>query len=369
MQRLSHFLQYHNAVPLAIALLFLGAGGAFAATDPQAIYNQTQTVVSIDNTYLVNKDLTNWTPTTVITAVTEDEDNYYVAYRLQTIDIQDSVWRDVSKDLSMTVSKAFLGKDKDLGLYVTQQLKENIDHEIARLSATQDIEKKQVSQKVVATEYGGLVGKMLDATTETLPGYVPVVQPVSPEVAAAATPQDPSAPTAGGIPSSQAVSSGALQVLGAVPALIPAKSQYVDLGAVITDYRLANYGIQYRVNGASVQSVQIDTSTTSEWTIGYEVFDGTSVVASASRKVIVYDPAKGPPDIPQQIFDGTIPSAPVQPEVAPPVPESVVSATPIEEATSTQPIDLPPPSDSVAPSESTSADVLVPDPSASSTSQ
>jgi hypothetical protein len=358
MQRLSHFLQYHNAVPLAIALLFLGAGGAFAATDPQAIYNQTQTVVSIDNTYLVNKDLTNWTPTTVITAVTEDEDNYYVAYRLQTIDIQDSVWRDVSKDLSMTVSKAFLGKDKDLGLYVTQQLKENIDHEIARLSATQDIEKKQVSQKVVATEYGGLVGKMLDATTETLPGYVPVVQPVSPEVATAATPQDPSAPTAGGIPSSQAVSSGALQVLGAVPALIPAKSQYVDLGAVITDYRLANYGIHYRVNGAEVQSVQIDTSTTSEWMIGYEVFDGTSVVASASRKVIVYDPAKGPSDIPQQIFQGTVPPVPVEPAATQATPSPVPDA-PV--ATSTAPTDTA----STTPETSTPPQ---PDPSAATTS-
>lgn len=360
MPRLLHFLQYHNAVPIALAMLFLGAGGVFAATDPQAIYNQTQTVVSIDNTYLVNKDLTNWTPTTVITAVTEDEDNYYVAYRLQTIDIQDSVWRDVSKDLSMTVSKTFLGADKDLGLYVTEQLKENIDHELARLTSTQEIERKQVSQKTVATEYGGLIGKMLDSSTETLPGYVPVVQPVSPEVAAAATPQDPSAPTAGGIPSSQAVSSGALQVLGAVPALIPAKSQYVDLGAVITDYRLANYGIHYRVNGAEVQSVQIDTSTTSEWAIGYEVFDGTSVVASASRKVIVYDPAKGPPDIPQQIFQGTVPPVPVLPAPAQATSSSSVIETP-PVATSSEPVDTA----STTPETSTPPQ---PDPSAATTS-
>jgi hypothetical protein len=154
------------------------------------------------------------------------------------------------------------------------------------------------------------------------------------------------------------VSSGALQVLGAVPALIPAKSQYVDLGAVITDYRLANYGIHYRVNGAEVQSVQIDTSTTSEWMIGYEVFDGTSVVASASRKVIVYDPAKGPPDIPQQIFQGTVPPVPVEPAATQATPSPVPDA-PV--ATSTAPTDTA----STTPETSTPPQ---PDPSAATTS-
>lgn len=359
MPRLLHFLQYHNAVPIALAMLFLGAGGVFAATDPQAIYSQSQTVLSVDNTYIVNKDLSNWTPSATITGVTEDTDNYYVAYRMQTIDIQDSVWRDIAKELSMTVSKAFLGKDKDLGLYVTEQLKDNIDHEIARLSATQDIEKRQVSQKTVATEYGGLIGKMLDATTETLPGYVPVVQPVFPEIVAAtgvagANPAQVSTPT-------QTISSSALQVLGAVPALIPARTQYVDLGAVITDYRLANYGIHYRVNGTEVTSVQLDTSTTSEWTIGYEVFDGTSVVASASRRVIVYDPAKGPPDIPQQIFQGTVPPVPVLPAPSEST-SSPATAPDVPAATSSAPIDT----SSTTP-ETTPAP-LEPDPSAATSS-
>ena len=52
-----HFIQYHNAIPLAVTILVMGAGATFAATDPQAIYSQTQHVVAIDNTYIVGKDL------------------------------------------------------------------------------------------------------------------------------------------------------------------------------------------------------------------------------------------------------------------------------------------------------------------------
>ena len=74
----------------------------------------------------------------------------------------------------MTVAKgAIVGRD--LGLYVTEQLKQVIDHEIAYLTEVQDIERKQVSQKVVAVAYSGLVGAFLDDRTEVLPGYTPVV--------------------------------------------------------------------------------------------------------------------------------------------------------------------------------------------------
>ena len=49
-----NFIQYHNAVPIALGIVVLGAGGAYAATNPESIYSATQTVISIDNTYLVD---------------------------------------------------------------------------------------------------------------------------------------------------------------------------------------------------------------------------------------------------------------------------------------------------------------------------
>jgi hypothetical protein len=180
------FLQYNNAVPVALAILILGSGSAFAATDPAAVYSAQKQVISIDNTYIAEKNLSSYSPQAQITAVSEDTENYYVAYDFTTIDLVDSIWRDTTKQLTLKVSKAALGNN-DLGLYVAGQLNDNVAAELVRLKNTQEIEKKTVSQKVVATVYGGLIGKMLNSSTETLPGYTPVIAPVLPSLASDAT--------------------------------------------------------------------------------------------------------------------------------------------------------------------------------------
>jgi hypothetical protein len=277
------FLQYNNAVPIAVSVLILGAGSTFAATNLDAIYSQTETTVSIDNTYIVNKDLSSYSPQAQIVAVTEDADNYYVAYKFFTIDLQNGVWQDVVKDQTMTVSKALLGQYRDLGLYVTDQLKENVDAELARLRNTQDIEKKSVTQKVVATTYGGLIGKMLNTTTETLPGYTPVVQESSLVGAAAAlqggVQTQPSQPQSG-----PAVG---LQLLGNNPAVVPLNTNYSDLGAVLIDPLHQNVGIHVFQDGAEVSLPAIDTSTTSVATIEYRATDHNGMTVVVRRVVLV----------------------------------------------------------------------------------
>ena len=295
-----HFLSYHNAVPIAVSVVLLGAGASFAATNPETIYSESQTVLSIDNTYLVNKDLGSYSPRAQIVAVTEDVDTYYIEYVLYTIDLDDAVWKDVTRQQVMKVSKEALGPYRDLGVYVTGQLKENIEQEIRRLAETQEIEKRNISQKIVATEYGGLIGKMLDTTTETLPGYTPVVvPPPEPQVAA-------SGEAAGGAPASGSQSQetpsapapqsdpGAptIQVLGNNPARIPLGSTYADLGAVITgptplDQAL---GIHVFVNGVETQTPTIDTATTGETIIRYEATNAAGQRGVAERVVIVYNP-------------------------------------------------------------------------------
>src|SRR3989344_3716490 len=191
MDRFLHFLQYHNAVPIALGIVMLGGGVTFAATNPEVIYSKEQQILSIDNSYLTGKDLANWTPQIRIEGVTEDDESYHVAYAFSTIDLDGYAWKDVTKTETMSVSKSDLGEYRDLGVYVTQQLRQIIDRDLQRLRQTQEIEKRNVSLAVVSTAYGGLVGQILNDTTEVLPGYTPVVTgpPALPQqVAAAASP-------------------------------------------------------------------------------------------------------------------------------------------------------------------------------------
>ncbi len=286
---LSHFVQYHNAIPIALGVLFLGAGATFAATNPEALYSAQQSVVSIDNTYIANKDVSTYSPQAQIVSVTEDADNYYVSYQFTTIDIQNSVWQDVVKSEMMTVSKADLGQYRDLGVYVTEQLKQIVDREIQRLVSTQEIERKNVTQKTVATAYGGLIGKFLDNTTEELPGYTPVVTPPPPQVAAASVPEIP-APVgeASNAPASSAAPT--IQVLGDNPARVAINAGYSDLGASITGPTAQDLTLSIRVfvdGRQKTESIVLDTSVPRVWTIRYEATNAAGLTSSVERQVII----------------------------------------------------------------------------------
>lgn len=199
-----HFIQYHNSVPIALGFVFLGATGALAATNPEAIYSATQSVVSVDNTYLAHVDLEAFTPRVEIEGVQEDAESYYVSYTLQTIDVDEGVWKDIAKKNVLQVDKRVLGATKDLGIYAGEQLGQLIDHEGDRLKEAQQQARAKPSERVVATVYGGLIGKFIDSTTEVLPGYVPVVVAPEPDlsqntsVVAAVAAATADAPAAGG---------------------------------------------------------------------------------------------------------------------------------------------------------------------------
>ena len=245
MRGLLDFFKYNNLVPITLGVVFLGAGAAAAATPEgrdaaaAAVLSQEQTVLSIDNTYIANKDLSAYAPRAQILGVTEDEDTYYVSYVIATIDLQDYVWKDVQKSEVMKVSKPDLGPYRDLGVYVTQQLKQILDRELAYLKDVQEKERKQVSQAVVATTYGGLIGQFLDTNMETLPGYTPVV--VAPPEVAGQPSSGSNEQGAGGSsgPTGATVSGGSsqigIQVLGNNPARVPLRASYIDLGAVLLD--------------------------------------------------------------------------------------------------------------------------------------
>jgi hypothetical protein len=287
---LLHFIKYNNAVPIAISLVLLGAGATFAATDPSAIYSAQQQVVSVDNTYIANVDLSSFTPKAQITGVTEDADNYYVAYTFYTIDLKDSVWQNIAKDETMQISKAGLGQYGDLGVYVTQQLKNIIDREALRLKQTQDEARQNISPKVVATTYGGLIGKFLDDTTQTLPGYTPVVTPPPTDTSQTASAASPGETSNGGGGGSSLLS---LQLLGNNPAVIALHASYVDLGVVLQDPSAPNLGYHAFVDGSAEDNPSIDTSATGAHTIEYRAVDqnGTNLLV---RRVVLVGGASDP---------------------------------------------------------------------------
>jgi len=166
-------------------VFFLISGAALASTDvvqDQIISEQT-IIRSVDNGYIVSVDLENFDARLRITDVTDDEEYYYVEYTYQTIVIDDYVWKDKVVTATLAVSKGALG-ERDLGLYVAEQLGEEIDAKLAYLKDVQMVEKqKGLSQKVATTEYSGLVGKYLDSKDEVFDGYKPLKDEPKPVVA------------------------------------------------------------------------------------------------------------------------------------------------------------------------------------------
>lgn len=317
--KLLRFLQYNNAVPIALSVMLVGAGSAFAATNPDAILSSQQTIVSVDNTYIAHKDLSTYTPEVKITGVTEDADNYYVAYDFTTIDIKNYVWQDITRQERMQVSKSELNGG-DLGLFVTKRLHDVVANELAYLRQVQEKEQKAVTQQTVATTYSGLIGKFLDASTETLPGYTPVV--TEPAPGSSTDSQAAAVAAAGGSsnPSSVPMSSAdngrayvALQVLGNNPAQLALRSSFIDLGVVLLDPFNTGTGYHTFLDGAEVSSPNIDTSVAGVHVIEYRAVDRDGHTALARRIVLVGDAA----DPGGEISSTGTPVAPPPPAPAP----------------------------------------------------
>ncbi len=179
-KKILHFIHYHNFFSIAVILISIWVSTAIAANQnlQQNIIAQKEVVRSVDNTYVVNTDFSAYDVGLKVQNVKEDEDWYYVDYTYNTAEVVDYVWKQVPKTGSMKISKGELG-GRDLGLYVANQLGQIGDQQLAYLKNVQKEEKKiGVTQKVVATEYSGLVGQFLSTDEKTFDGYQPVKPPV-----------------------------------------------------------------------------------------------------------------------------------------------------------------------------------------------
>ncbi|PCI90269.1 hypothetical protein COB18_00730 [Candidatus Kaiserbacteria bacterium] len=313
-----HFVQYNNAIPILMGVLFLGSGVAFASSEEvrDTVLNSTQVLRSMDNSRIITADLENYSVRIEITGVTEDDEFYYVTYLLNTIDVVDALWRDVIKERVLQVGKSAI-EGKDLGTHASRELSQVRDQEFVRLKETQEIEREiGESQKVVATVYTGLVGKFLDEKTEVFAGYQEVVdeepsQPYPDHIVANPQPNPTTQSVAADIASSSSdpepepdngttavvvgdpvdTEAPTISILGNNPARIALNTQYSDLGAFVSDNKQGTLGYKIFVNGVEVQTVDLDTATTTTYTITYGAQDQVGNTSTANRIVEIFDPA------------------------------------------------------------------------------
>jgi hypothetical protein len=194
-EKILHFIKYHNAVTIVFVMIFFSFGVSYAASPAvrDSVYSSKETVVSVDNNLITFVDLDNFSFNLRINSITEDEKKYYVIYSYQTLTIEDGVWQNKEVEKTFKLNKEALG-ERDLGLYVAEELGENMKYELSYLKRVQKLEKgKGESRKIVAVEYSGLIGKLLNPKENVIEGYIPVVQE-APEPAAAIVVHPPPKP-------------------------------------------------------------------------------------------------------------------------------------------------------------------------------
>lgn len=285
MKKIANFLLYNNLVPVAFGIVFLGGAGALAASPDvrDAVLEANEVVRSVDNSYIVNADVANYPYEVVVTQVSEDSEQYYVDYTLSTIDLEDYVWRSVTKQKTLEVSKEALD-GKDLAAYVSAELTQARDAERARLIETQKIERSLgATQKVVATEYSGLLGALVPPSEEVFAEYVPYEPPVD-TTSEASTPE-------GQVAGASTVNNGVgptITIFGNNPATIQKGTAYADLGFLALDNGSDAVATYTYVNGKlALRGVVLDTSYDATHTITYEAIDPDGNVTRKDRTVIV----------------------------------------------------------------------------------
>ncbi|MDO8482481.1 MAG: hypothetical protein Q7S86_01520 [bacterium] len=182
MKNFIHFVKYNNTFVIILGLLFLSTGAFASEKVRDAVIGQRiEEKSGVDNSAILATDLDSFKQNIAIKDVTESEENYFVTYDFNTMDIADNSWKPINKAGSFKVSKASLG-GADLGLYVQKQLAEVMDSQTVYLKKVQERElslgRTQITETVT---YTGLKGLVFDSETNKLEGYEPVVKTVERE--------------------------------------------------------------------------------------------------------------------------------------------------------------------------------------------
>lgn len=192
-QKIINFIKYHNAFAIGITLVLFLTFSAMASEDVRnaVIGEEIVTEQGIDNSQLLSADMENFNINLKINNVLEDEENYYVDYAFNTIAVRDNIWQPVVKSGKFTVNKNALG-NRDLGIYLAEELSETVRSEVAFLKEAQKNEKERGKTQIVkTTDYTGLIGLTLNLKNKILPGYEPVVKPPVAEIVQELIVQEP----------------------------------------------------------------------------------------------------------------------------------------------------------------------------------
>lgn len=173
-EKIAHFLKYNNTVPIVLGILFLSTSATMAASPAvrDSVYAQNSATVSVDNSYLLAMNFEEYPFAVQITTITEDDEYFYATYLLETIAVEDGVWQEVTQERVLRVSKALL-RGGDLEAYINSELSQVRSYEqFILIKSQEDAKKAGMTQKVVTTEFSGVVGKFFEPTKEISPQYI-----------------------------------------------------------------------------------------------------------------------------------------------------------------------------------------------------
>lgn len=201
MKNFLSFLSYHNAVPAALVVLTLGAGGVFAASTgmlPLPDMTLSEAVpaqpafepVEVDVSALLSVDADTFDFRPTVTSVTETDSVYVVSYSVATLAPENGAWGPYEKTGEFSVGADALGEG-GLNAYVVAKLRDIEARERTYLASAQAAERELESARNTrpTNAFAGLVGLALDQIFVPVvekPAPVLVPQPVPPVLPAAA---------------------------------------------------------------------------------------------------------------------------------------------------------------------------------------
>jgi len=169
-----HFIKYNNLTVILILAVFLLGSGVFAATPAgqEIIGAQETKIEGIDNTLLLAADLDNFNMDFKIEKIEEDAKYYYVTYTYLDLIKDNNAWQYLIQEKVKKISKKLR---EDLGVYLTEQFKQEYEARIKDLKEAQaSAQENGTEKRAEVVAYTGLIGQVLDLAGNAIPGYEPV---------------------------------------------------------------------------------------------------------------------------------------------------------------------------------------------------
>jgi hypothetical protein len=183
LDKIFDFIKYNNAMILIVFALFIFGGGVFAATDTGQDFIGQQTTITegVDNTLLLDADLDNFAMDFRVEKIEEAGEYYYITYTYLDLALIKNAWQYQTREKVKKISKKNLA---DLGEYLAEELKEEYQMRLQMLKEKKsEAESAGLKKRIEVTAYTGLIGGILDMTSQIFPGYEPVIKQEMPSPA------------------------------------------------------------------------------------------------------------------------------------------------------------------------------------------